>query len=152
MAERERASAARAELQQAAVGMKAEIDRMQRTHQDYSSRQHTIATQVSQARAGGGAVGLGARPGASNFNAFERIENAIESAAAETDAAGEIDRMLDQTALGTMSRTELDERFRQLERDSEENASLASEGDTAQDPSPTAASEGDDKPRIRIKP
>jgi phage shock protein A len=152
MAERERAIAARAEQQQAAIGMKAEIDRMQRTHRDYSSRQHTIATQLTQSRAGGGAVGLGAKPGANNFDAFDRIENAVESAAAETDAEGEIERMLDQTALGTMTRTELDERFRKLERDVDEKASLSAEPSTAPDPPPTAGIDDDAKPRIRIKP
>jgi phage shock protein A len=152
MAERERVGAARAEQQHAAIGMKAEIDRMQRTHRDYSSRQHTIATQLSQSRAGSGALGLGAAPGVSNFDAFDRIERSVESAAAETDAAGEVERMLDQTALGTMSRAELDQRFHELERDLGQNTSPAAEADTTRRPSPSDGGEGNDTPRIRIKP
>jgi phage shock protein A len=146
VAERERLSATQAEQKSAALAMKAEIEKMKMTHQDYSGRQHTIATQVSQSRAGGGAGGLGAKPGASNFDAFERIESAIEFDAAETNAQVELEQMLDQTALGTMTRAKLDEEFRKLEKDSAAADGEASGGASATD----GAAEG--KPKIRIEP
>jgi phage shock protein A len=145
MVERDQVSANRAAQQHAAVGMKAEIERMKRVHQDYAARQHTIATQVSQSRAGGGATGLGARPGASNFDAFERIEQAIDSDEAKTAAGAEIDQMLNQTALGTMTRDEMDDEFRKLEQ----TAAVAGEGPTGETPS---SNEGEQKPRVRIEP
>lgn len=113
--ERDQLTATRAELQKTAIDMKSEVDRMKRTHQDYSARQGTIAAQVSQSRAGGGAQGLGGRPGESHFDAFARIENAIESEDALADAEREVAETLDRTALGTMTGTELDEQFKRLE-------------------------------------
>ncbi len=145
MAERDQLSANRAAQQHAAVGMKAEIERMKRVHQDYAARQNTIATQVSQSRAGGGAAGLGAKPGVSSFADFERIEQAIDSDEAETAAETEIDQMLNQTALGTMTRDRLDDEFRRLEQ----NAASEGAGAKAETPS---TNEGEPKPRIRIEP
>ncbi|HMA92046.1 MAG TPA: PspA/IM30 family protein, partial [Polyangiaceae bacterium] len=113
--ERDRLTATRAELQKAAIDMKSEVDRMKRTHQDYAARQGTIAAQVSQSRAGGGAQGLGGRPGENHFDAFARIENAIESDDALADAEREVAETLDRTALGTMTGTELDAQFKRLE-------------------------------------
>lgn len=139
VAERDQLTRTRSELQRAAIEMKSEVDRMKRTHQDYASRQGTIAAQVSQSRAGGGAKGLGARPGDNHFDAFDRIENAIESDDALADAEREVAETLDRTTLGTMTGTELDEQFKQLEQ--------TEGGDAGNDP-------GEHKPpsKIRIEP
>lgn len=144
LAERERLSAAQSDLQQAAADMKLEIDRMKRTHEGYSARQGTIAAQVSQSRAGGGAEGLGAKPGTSSFEAFARLENAIDADAALAAAERELDADLNRTVLGTMTKSELDAQFEALE------------GMSPDAPPRPKTSEGDsanvEGPRIRIKP
>lgn len=144
LAARDQLSAQRAAQYNTAVGMKSELERMKRVHQDYTARQHTIAAQVSQSRAGGGAVGLGAKPGVNNFDAFDRIEQAIESNEAETAAEGEIDQLLNQTTLGTMTRDKLEDEFRQLEQ----QAAVEGEGSDGQSAPNTETLLG---PRIRIE-
>jgi len=146
MGARDQLSAARAAQQQAALDMKAELERMKRVHQDYSARQHTIATQVSQSRAGGGATGLGAKPGENHFDAFERIEQGIEANEAVTGAEAEVDQLLDQTALGNMTQQKLDDEFKQLERKSTSDLEVTA-------PRTTEVGEpGETRARIRIEP
>lgn len=145
LAERERLNAGMSELQQAAGDMKLEIDRMKRTHEGYSARQGTIAVQVSQSRAGGGVDALGAKPGSNNFEAFARLEHAIDADAALAVAEQELDADLDRTVLGTMTKTELDAQFEALEST---DTPVAAEKTSA---SGSAHAEGQAQ-RIRVKP
>lgn len=144
IAQREQLNAARAELQQAAVEMKSEIERMKRTHEGYSSRQGTLAVQVSQARAGGGAEGLGAKPGANAFESLARMENAIDMDEAQAAAEQELELELDRTALGSMTHRELDAQFEALEQQSSQSPESAAAG--------SGAEREPEGPRIRIKP
>jgi phage shock protein A len=149
LAECEQLNGTRSELQHAAVEMKAEIDRMKRTHQGYSSTHGTLATQVSQARAGGGAEGLGAKPGANNFEAFARFEHAVDMDEAQAAAELELDAELDRTALGNMTQRELDARFKTLEIEAEGGKDA-----DVSEPRPHPQESGGEpaSPRIRIKP
>jgi phage shock protein A len=135
----------RSEAQRASLAMKAEIDRMIQVHRDFCARQGTIATQLSQSRAGGGATGLGAKPGSSSFDAFDRIEGAINSEEAEVSAQAEVDQLLNKTALGTMSNAELDQRFATLEQSEAQRAGAVSDGSNGD-------AEGQPGKRVRIEP
>lgn len=134
--ERDRLSTTRAELQKAAIDMKSEVERMKRTHQDYAARQGTIAAQVTQSRAGGGAEGLGGRPGENHFDAFARIEGAIDSDDAMAEAEREVAETLDRTALGTLTGTDLDEQFKRLEETEPNTQGKPTDGEGAAGPPP----------------
>jgi phage shock protein A len=154
--ERGSATAQRNAQLAAGTAMKAAIERMNQTHRDFSSRQHTIATQVAQSRAGGGASGLGAKPGEGHFDAFDRIESGIETAEAEVSAQAEVEQMLDQTTLGIMSRSAMEEQFRQLERQSTSVDVAASRvPNQSKSGAETSGCEGNEPslahPRIRIE-
>lgn len=144
-AERDSLAVSRAEQHRIATAMKAEIERMRRTHRDYSSRQGTIAAQFSQARAGGGATGLGARPGQDSFDEFDRVAGGIEHSEAEVAAHAEIEQMLTQSVAGGLSRIETEDAFRELEQASPARDHDA-DGENVAEGAATA------KPRIRIEP
>src|SRR5688500_7491817 len=59
--ERDRAEALRAEQRSAVLNMKSELERMENKQQELESRKGTLAAQMKQAKAGGGAEGLGAK-------------------------------------------------------------------------------------------
>jgi phage shock protein A len=112
VAERDRAESLRAEQRAAVLSMKAEIERMEAKQQEYEVRKGTIATQLKQARAGGGAEGLGAK-GASGgaFDEFRRMEAKIEHHVEEAAARREVDEALG----GGADKLDLEAKFRQLE-------------------------------------
>ncbi|UQA62892.1 PspA/IM30 family protein [Polyangium aurulentum] len=111
--ERDRAEALRAEQRAAALNMKRELERMEAKQQELEARKGTIAAQIKQAKAGGGAEGLGARgSGAGAFAEFRRMEDKIEGHVAEVAAAREVDDALRQ---GGMSDADLESKFAQLE-------------------------------------
>jgi phage shock protein A len=71
-----------------------------------------MVARAVQARAGGGAEGLGAKSGSSAFNEFRRMEEKIEGRDAEHAAMAEVDE-----ALGKGSSADaLEAKFRELER------------------------------------
>src|SRR5215510_10279861 len=106
--ERDRAEALRGEQRAAVLNMKTEMERMEAKQQELESRKGTLAAQMKQARAGGGAEGLGAKPGGGAFAEFRRMEEKIDSHAAEVAAAREVDDALRD---GGMSRDELESKF-----------------------------------------
>ncbi|MDI1479779.1 PspA/IM30 family protein [Polyangium sp. y55x31] len=114
IAERDRAEALRAEQRAAALNMKRELERMEQKQQELEARKGTIASQLQQAKAGGGAEGLGARGGSTGgaFAEFRRMEDKIEGKVAEVAAARELD---DALRSGGMSDMELESKFAQLE-------------------------------------
>jgi phage shock protein A len=110
--ERDRAEALRGEQRAAALNMKSELDRMEAKQQELDAKKGTLATQIKQAKAGGGAEGLGAKAsGSSAFAEFRRMEERIEGAAAEAAASREVDEAL----RGGMSNAELESKFAALE-------------------------------------
>lgn len=113
IAERDRAEALRAEQRAAALNMKRELERMEQKQQELEARKGTIATQLQQAKGGGGAEGLGARGSTGGaFAEFRRMEDKIEGKVAEVAAARELD---DALRGGGLSDVELESKFAQLE-------------------------------------
>lgn len=113
VAERDRAEALRAEQRSTVLNMKAELERMEAKQEELESRKGTLAAQMKQAKAGGGAEGLGQRgSGGGAFAEFRRMEDHIEGKVAEAAAHGEIDEALRG---GGMSASELESKFAQLE-------------------------------------
>jgi len=111
--ERDRAEALRAEQRAAALNMKRELERMEQKQQELEARKGTLAAQLQQAKAGGGAEGLGARSsGGGAFAEFRRMEDKIEGKVAEVAAARELD---DALRSGGMSDMDLESKFAQLE-------------------------------------
>lgn len=111
--ERDRAEALRAEQRAAVLNMKSELGRMEGKQQEYQARKGTIAAQMQQAKAGGGAEGLGAKGTSGGaFAEFRRMEEKIEGQQAEVAASREVEEALQG---GEMSAAELEAKFAQLE-------------------------------------
>lgn len=111
MAEAEATEKARVEARNQALEMKEELDRMEQKHEEVKMRKGTIAARAQQAKAGGGAEGLGAKGGSSAFESFRKLEEKIEGREAENSAMAEV-----EDALGTTERQDLEAKFRDLER------------------------------------
>jgi len=110
--ERDRAEALRAEQRATVLTMKSELDRMESKQKELEVKKGTIAAQVRQARAGGGAEGLGAKATGSAFSEFRRMEDQIDGQVAEVAAHREVDDALRD---GRMNADELDSKFAALE-------------------------------------
>jgi phage shock protein A len=112
--ERDRAEALRAEQRSVVLNMKAELERMESKEKELDAKKGTLAAQMQQAKAGGGAEGLGAKRGTEGgaFAEFRRMEDRIEHKVAEASAHGEIDEALRD---GRMAPSELEAKFAQLE-------------------------------------
>jgi phage shock protein A len=111
--ERDRAEALRAEQRSAVLNMKAELERMEQKQQEVAARKGTLAAQVRQARAGGGAEALGAKgSGGGAFAEFKRMEDQIDGAAAEVAAHKEVEEAMQE---GGLSAAELEAKFARLE-------------------------------------
>lgn len=111
--DRDRAESLRAEQRSAVLNMKTELERMEQKQQELNAKKGTIATQLKQARAGGGAEGLGAKGGSGGaFAEFRRMEEKIDGAAAEVQAHREVEDAI----LGDRSSAEeLESKFARLE-------------------------------------
>lgn len=110
--ERDRAEALRAEQRSAVLNMKAELERMEQKQVEIAAKKSTLSTQIKQARAGGGAEGLGAKGGSSAFAEFRKMEDQIEGQVAEVAAHREVEDALND---GGPSREELEAKFARLE-------------------------------------
>jgi phage shock protein A len=109
--ERDRAEAMRAEQRAAVLNMKTELERMEGKHAELLAKKGSLAAQMKQAKAGGGAESLGGKPSGGAFAEFRRMEEKIEGAAAEAAAAREIDEAIG----GGTSAAELEAKFARLE-------------------------------------
>lgn len=109
--ERDRAESLRAEQRATVLSMKSELERMEAKQKEYEVRKGTIATQLKQARAGGGAEGLGAKTPGGAFDEFRRMEEKLEHQVEEAQARREVDDALG----GGPSEMELEAKFRRLE-------------------------------------
>ncbi len=97
-----------------ALEMKSTWESMQHKFRDFSSRKNTIATQVAQAKAGGGVENLGG--GGDAFTEFRAIEDRIDGVDDVMDAQREVDQMLSTSGSVTgMTRQEVEMRFAELE-------------------------------------
>lgn len=103
------------EQRQIAIAMKAEIERMKQKLTEYDQRKHITATQVTMSRSTNGVEGLGQTSTSRPFDDFRRLEEAIDHKEATNAAAAEVDDLLAKTALGSMTREEVDRRFQALE-------------------------------------
>lgn len=110
--ERDRAEALRAEQRSAVLNMKAEMERMEHKSEELAAKKGTLAAQLKQARAGGGAEGLGAKAGSSAFAEFRRMEDQIEGHVAEVAAHKEVEEAMRD---GGASSEELEAKFARLE-------------------------------------
>jgi phage shock protein A len=110
--ERDRAEALRAEQRATVLTMKPELDRMEGKQKELEVKKGTIAAQVKQARAGGGAENLGAKAGGSAFAEFRRMEDQIDGQVAEVAAHREVDDALRE---GRMDAEDLESKFAALE-------------------------------------
>jgi phage shock protein A len=110
--EAEVAEKSRQEQAAAALNMKTELERMEQKLEELRLRKGTIAARASQAKAGGGAEGLGARSGSNAFQNFREMEDRIEGKEAENAAMQEV-----EDALGRGERAQdLEAKFRDLEK------------------------------------
>jgi phage shock protein A len=103
---------ARAAQRNAALNMKGELERMREKFAEIKLRKGTLVARATQAQAGAGSEGLGAKGGASAFDDFRRMEEKIEGKEAETSAMAEVD---DALRGGGPSKEDLEAKFRQLE-------------------------------------
>lgn len=118
VAERDRAEALRAEQRGAALEMKAELGRMDQKVKEIAARKSTIAAQVGQARAGGGAEALGRTgPGPGPFDELRRMEDQIEGIEASVQAQRELDEALGGRGPSGLTPSEVEARFRALENE-----------------------------------
>ncbi len=111
IAERDRAEALRAEQRAAVLSMKAELERMEAKQQEFEARRGTLATQLKQARAGGGAEGLGSKAGGGAFDELRRMEAKIDHHTEEVAAHREVEEAL----AGGSDAVDLEAKFRRLE-------------------------------------
>jgi len=114
--ERDRAEAQRGEQRAAALEMKDALENMERKVKEFELRKGTIAARAQQAKAGGGAEGLGkVGGGASAFDEFRRMEDKIETAEHTVLAQSEVDAALAPPSPTGMSPAEVEAKFRALE-------------------------------------
>ncbi len=111
--EKEVVEKARTEARNTALTMKEELERMDEKLAEIKMRKGTIVARAQQAKAGGGAEGLGAKGGSSAFDNFRKMEEKIEGKEAEGSAMAEVE---DAIRDGGMSKEELDAKFKELER------------------------------------
>ena len=114
--ERDRAEELRKAHSAEAVTSRSELERMEQVVTEVKGKRGLLAARVGQARAGGGAEALGARPGGGAFEEFRRMEDRIEGAEAAALAEREVNRALAPEPGPTgLSPAELEARFRALE-------------------------------------
>jgi phage shock protein A len=114
--DKQRAERLRGEQRQAALELKTELERMERTIEDVKAKRGVLAAQLGQARSGGGAEGLGGAAGKGAFGEFRRMEEQIEGVEAAIAADREVNEALAPSrGPSGMSKDEVEARFRALE-------------------------------------
>jgi phage shock protein A len=106
------AEEARSAQRDAALNMKAELERMREKFAEIKMKKGTIAARAAQAQGGASGEGLGARGGSSAFENFRRMEEKIEGKEAENSAMAEVE---DAIRGGGPSKEDLEAKFRKLE-------------------------------------
>ena len=114
--ERDRADAIRVQQHAAALDLKSDLERMDRTLSEVKAKRGLLSARVAQSRAGGGVEGLGGRPGSDAFGEFRRMEDQIEGVETAINAEREVHEALSRGPGPTgMSREEVEARFAALE-------------------------------------
>jgi phage shock protein A len=103
---------ARAEQHDIAIRMRDELERMKQRLSELRLRKGTLVARATQARSGAGSEQLGARGGASAFDAFRRIEEKVEGREIEGRAIEEVDEVLGKGPRAD----DVEAKFRELER------------------------------------
>ncbi len=104
------AEKARLEQRDTALAMKGEYERMRAKLEEIKLRKGTIVAKANQARSA--STELGAKPGGSAFQNFRAMEDRIEGKEAQAAAMREVEEALTDGP----SATELEAKFRELER------------------------------------
>lgn len=99
-----------------ALSMKSELENMERKLAGFTARKGTLAVLAQQARAGGGAEGLGATGAESPLSAFDDLEERLANVDVMFDAQREVDAVLSRSARPDgMSAAEVEAGFAALE-------------------------------------
>ena len=105
--------------------MKEALEHMERKVRELEMRKGTIATRIQQAKAGGGAEGLGKLgSGPSAFDEFQRMEDKIEHSEHTVLAQNEVNAALEARTAGAMPPAEVEAKFRALESGSAPGAAM----------------------------
>lgn len=116
-AARQQTEKLRAEQRQDALGMKLELERMERKMEEFAARQGTLSVLARQAAAGGGAEALGAGRGETPLSAFRDMEDRMDQIDAVFEAQREVDEVLmEGRGPGGMTRSEVEAQFVAIER------------------------------------
>ncbi len=106
-----------------ALAMKAEFERMEAKLEEIKLKKGSIAARATQAKAGQGSEGLGARGGSNAFENFRKMEEKIEGREAESSAMNEVEE-----ALGKGEKSQdLEAKFRDLEAGRGEKGAASSD-------------------------
>jgi phage shock protein A len=103
------AEQARVAQRDAALTMKAELERMRQKFAEVKLRKGAIAARAAGA---GGSEALGSKGGSSAFEEFRKMEEKIEGREAESSAMAEVDEAIRG---GATSKEDLEAKFRALE-------------------------------------
>jgi phage shock protein A len=115
--ERDQAEALRGQQRASALDMKSELERMEQRVTELDAKKGTLAAKLGQAKAGGGPEALGARgPGPTAFDEFRRMEDQIEAVETAAQAQSELDEAMGGRGPGGLTPSEVEAKFRALER------------------------------------
>jgi phage shock protein A len=115
-AQRDRTEALRLEQRGEALGMKAELEKMERRLSALSARRGTLGVLAEQARAGGGSAGLGVSGGEPPTLAWDAMEERLDNIDVMFEAQREVDLELGGGPGPTgMTPAEVEARFAELE-------------------------------------
>jgi phage shock protein A len=108
-----------------ALTMKEELERMKEKFAEIKMKKGAIAARAEQAKAGGGAEGLGAKGGSNAFENFRRMEEKIEGKEAEVSAMSEVEEALGKGP----GKEDLEAKFRDLEKSTDKGDGAKSDVD-----------------------
>jgi phage shock protein A len=133
-ADREQVEGLRAQQRGRALQLKDDLELAKKKLRELEARKGTIAVQVQQARAGGGAEGLGASGGGPTpFDEMERMEEKLDREQLEAEGLREAQEELARPDGASLSDDELEEKFSHLEGGSANGASSSTETDGVED-------------------
>jgi phage shock protein A len=115
--ERDQAEALRSQQRASGLEMKSELERMEQRVRELDAKKSTLAAKLGQAKAGGGPEALGASaPGPTPFDEFRRMEDQIEAVETAAQAQREVDDAVGGRGPSGLSPSEVEAKFRALER------------------------------------
>ena len=134
MSDREEVEGLRAQQRGRALQLKDDLERAKAKLRELDARKGTIAVQYQQARAGGGAEGLGASGnGPTPFDELGRIEEKLDREKLEAEGLREAQQELERADGSSLSEEELEQRFSHLEGGNSGAASSADQSNDVED-------------------